>query len=202
MGAVHFMKLRSYCVLGFLLAAALSLQAQRGALTVHRTLDALTEQAATIVRGHVISAHVEPHPQYQNLQTLVVEMQVDSVLKGNAGKTFTYRQYIWDIRDKMDSAGYKKGQEVLLLLNPVSDIGLTSPVGMEQGKFHITRVNGKATAVNGMQNAGLFAGVQQAAAKKGVTLSSRAKSMVQKQTAGPVALEDLEDTIRSLARAK
>jgi hypothetical protein len=183
-------------------ALALSAHAQRGALSVRQSLDTLTDHAETIVRGHVVSARVEPHPQYQNLQTLLVEMRVDAVLKGKAGKTFTYRQYIWDIPDKMDSAGYKKGQEMLLLLNPVSDIGLTSPAGMDQGKFHIARVEGKATAVNATHNVGLFNGVQEAAARKGVTLSSRAKSMLQKRTAGPVPLEELEDTIRTLARAK
>jgi sulfate adenylyltransferase subunit 1 (EFTu-like GTPase family) len=193
---------RLYRLLPFLLAFVSYAHPQRGALTIPQNLDALAERAQTIVRGHVVSTRVEPHPQYQNLQTLVVEMSVDSVLKGKAGKTFTYRQYIWDIRDKMDSAGYKKGQEMLLLLNPVSEIGLTSPTGMEQGKFRIVRDNGRVTAVNGMQNAGLFAGIQQAAAKKGVALSSRAKSMMQKQTAGPVALDDLEDAIRSLVGAK
>lgn len=191
-----------YCLLPLLLAIALSAQAQRGALTVQQSLDALTDRAETIVRGHVMSTRVEPHPQFRNLQTLVVEMSVDSVLKGKVDKTFTYRQYIWDLRDKLDAAGYKKGQELLLLLNPVSELGLTSPAGMEQGRFRILRSEGKAVAVNGAQNRRLFSGVQQAAAKKGVTLSARVKSMVQKQTAGPVALEDLEEAIRSLTGAK
>src|SRR3954470_8265241 len=131
-------RLLKFCPL-LLLLVATSANAQRGALTVHRSLDALTERSETIVRGHIVSAKTEPHPQFQNLQTVVVEMSVESVLKGTAGKTFTFRQYIWDVRDKYNAAGYGKGQELLLLLNPVSEYGLTSPTGLEQGRFRIVR---------------------------------------------------------------
>jgi hypothetical protein len=184
----------------FLLAlmGVIPAHAQHSALAAQRSLDVLAERAETIVRGHVMSAKLEPHPELTNLMTLAVTMQVDSVLKGSAGKTLTFREYVWDVRSKYTNS-YKKGQEVLLLLNKASEYGLTSTAGMEQGRFDIVRTpDGKATAVNGMNNTGLFQGVSQAAAKKGITLSARTKAMVAGPASGPVALADLEDAIRSL----
>ena len=176
--------------------------AQHSSLAAQRPLDVLADRAETIVRGHIVGAHMEPHPQLKNLMTVAVTIQVDSVLKGSAGKTLTFRQYVWDVRDRYNTNGYLKGQEMLLLLNPVSEYGLTSPAGMEQGRFRIVRTSdGNATAINGMNNAGLFNGVAQAAAQKGVTLSVRAKTMVQQTANGPVALADLEDAIRSLTKS-
>jgi len=172
--------------------------AQHSTLAAQRSLDVLAERAETIVRGHITGAHVEPHPQLTNLMTLSVTMRVDAVLKGSAGKTLTFREYVWDVRSKYTNS-YKKGQEVLLLLNKTSEYGLTSTAGMEQGRFDIVRTaDGKATAVNGMNNVGLFKGVSQAAAQKGITLSARTKTLVQGPGSGPVALADLEDAIRSL----
>ena len=113
--------------------------AQRGALTVPRNLDQLTDRAADIVRGTVLSAHVEKHPELTNLDTVVVTLRVSETLKGQAIGTYTFRQYIWDVRDRYDNAGYRKGQELLLLMNEPSRYGLTSPVGIEQGRFRIHR---------------------------------------------------------------
>lgn len=193
--------------LSFVTVVHSPLEAQRGAAVVPRGLDVLIDRAQTIVRGHVVSARVEPHPQFSNLETLVVELSVDEVLKGNPDKTMTMRQYIWDVRDRYDKAGYSKGQELLLLVNPTSEYGLTSIAGMEQGRFRISRQpNGKAIAVNGTQNAGLFGSVAQNALRRGVKLSARSIAFVAKSRSGPVSLDDLEGFIRdwnaATARAK
>jgi hypothetical protein len=183
------------------LFSTISASAQHSALAAQRGLDVLANRAERIVRGRVVEAHLEPHPELRNLTTLSVTMAVDSVLKGSAGKTLTFRQFVWDVRDRYNKAGYTKGQELLLLLNPVSEYGLTSPSGMEQGRFVITRnADGSVSAVNGISNAGLFKGVSQAATQKGITLSARSRAMVQGVASGPVPLADLEDTIRSLVK--
>src|SRR4029450_1978616 len=113
------------------IAAALLLAApafaQHGAITVPRNLEQLTDRAADIVRGTVISAHVEKHPEFTNLDTVVVTLRVRETLKGNARGTFQFRQHIWDIRDRWDAAGYRKGQDVLLLMIAPSRYGLSSP---------------------------------------------------------------------------
>jgi hypothetical protein len=131
------------------------LYAQRGALTRSRNLGELVSQSAVILRGNVISARAEPHPDLTNLWTVVVTLQVRETLKGEAGPTFTFRQFIWDIRDRYDAAGYRKGQDLLLLMNPPTRYGLSSPAGLEQGRFRIQRDGaGRETAVNGHGNAG------------------------------------------------
>ncbi len=132
--------------------------AQRGAITQKVSLQELTTRAHTIVHGHVTSARVEPLPDHPDLTTVVVEMKVSEVLKGEPAQRFTFRQFIWDVRDKDNAAGYRKGQELVLLLNAPSRLGLRSPQGMDQGKFQIERVGDKAYAVNGNSNVYLFAG--------------------------------------------
>ena len=79
--------------------------AQRGARVSPQNLAELSRQSAVIVRGHVLSAVVERHPQFTNLNTIVVTMKVDAALKGAPGRTYTFRQFIWDPRDARDGRG-------------------------------------------------------------------------------------------------
>jgi hypothetical protein len=159
----------------------------------------MAQQAQTIVRGHVASARIEPHPQFPHLRTVVVTLNTGRVLKGTAEATYTFRQFIWDARDAADAAGYRKADELLLFLNPVSQYGLTSPVGSEQGRFRIERdAQGNARARNGRGNAGLFNQVAGKANARGIALSPRAQSMMT-QPAGRATLESLEDAIQALA---
>ena|SRR6185312_12309324 len=186
-----------------LLACTSMASAQRGALTAPRSIDQLSQEAAVIVHGHVVSAKVEPHPQLRNLMTVLVTMQVEETLKGTAGKSFQFRQYIWDLRDQIDAARYGKGEDLLLMLGPVSQYGLTSPVGLQQGRFRITQdASGQAMAVNGNGNLRLFEGTEQRAQARSLKLSSRVSSLARQPKAGPVPLSDLEDAIRTFARSK
>jgi len=66
----------------------------------------LVQSAQVIVRGQVLSAKIEPHPQFPNLQTVVVTLAVSKTLKGNANSTFVFRQYVWDFNDVPSAAGY------------------------------------------------------------------------------------------------
>jgi peptidoglycan/xylan/chitin deacetylase (PgdA/CDA1 family) len=183
----------------FFCLSGAAVRAQRGAYTASADLDQLVQQSQTILRGHVISAKVEPHPQLQNLDTVVVTLKIDRALKGSAGSTYTFRQYIWDARDIADSAGYRKAQELLLFLNPVSLYGLTSPVGLEQGRFRILRdAKGNRLAVNGHSNAGLFNRVASKANSRGIALSVGVQDMLLKAS-GPAPLDVLEEAIQSLA---
>jgi hypothetical protein len=172
---------------------------QQHAQTAPADLDQLTQNAATILRGEVISAVVEPHPQFSNLQTVVVTLSVRRVLKGEAPATYTFRQFVWDTRDAADGAGYRKAGELLLFLNPNSSYGLTSPVGLEQGRFRVMRdPKGNKLAVNGRANLGLFNQVPSKAASRGVTFSRRAQAMMAKPQR-QIPLESLEDAVMALA---
>jgi hypothetical protein len=175
--------------------------AQQGALTVPRNLDQLTDRAAVIVRGHVASARVEKHPELHALDTVVVTLRVAQTLKGQAAGTFTFRQYIWDIRDRRNAAGYRKGQDLLLLMIAPSRYGLSSPAGMEQGRFRVQRDrSGKEFAVNGHNNVKLFDGISAQVAKEGLTLSPKAMSLLAKHRKGPIELIELTALIREFAK--
>lgn len=189
---------RTLLVLAACIAAAPAF-GQRGAMTVPRNLDQLTDRASDIVRGSVISARVEKHPVLSNLDTVVVTLRVRDTLKGQAAGTFTFRQYIWDVRDRYDAAGYRKGQDFLLLMIAPSEYGLSSPAGMEQGRFRIERDRaGREVAVNGADNFRLFDGLA-AANEKGVALTPRQTSLAAKHRKGPVELAELEAMIRAFA---
>ena len=177
--------------------------AQRGALTIPRNLDQLTDRAADIVRGTVVSARVEKHPEFTNLDTVVVTLRVRETLKCHAEGTFTFRQYIWDFRDKLDAAGYRKGQDMLLLMIAPSPYGLSSPAGMDQGRFRIERDrSGRETATNGTSNMRLFDGLRSVADKEGIALSSSQMSLVAKHRKGPVELQELTALIREFERSE
>lgn len=189
----------------FLLVASCSASAsaQRGAMTVPRNLSEMVDEAGIIFRGQVISAKVEPHPDYPALWTVVVTLRVEEALKGTPGNTYTYRQFIWDPRDREDAAGYRAGKDVLLLLVSPSARGLSSPVGLEQGWFRIMAdASGTLYATNGRNNLGLFRGVLARAGAKGIPLTARAAAMVSAEPSGPIAWTDLRDLIRQLAGGK
>lgn len=169
---------------------------QRAAVTVPQNIAQLSRQAAIIVRGQVVSVRVEPHPQLANLTTVVVNLRVVENLKSNSLSPVMFRQFVWDIRDKYDAAGYRKGQELLLLLNPESAYGLTSPVGMDQGRFEISRdAGGNLIAVNGHGNVGLFSNMS----IPGVKISPPASALVVQHRSGPVPLLRLEELIKQFS---
>ena len=176
--------------------------AQRGALVRPANIAQLTELSANIIRGSIVSARVEPHPQFSHLTTVVVTIRVEETLKGSAGGQFTFRQFIWDLRDKYDAAGYRKGDNILLLLGPVSQYGLSSPAGMEQGRFRISRdAKGNWMAANGLGNIGLFRGVAAQASLAGAKFSAATAATIAHPQPGPVSLSQLEEIIRQFSGA-
>lgn len=180
-------------------SVAVPLDAQRGALVQPRNLAELVSQSATIVRGHILSARVEPHPDLTNLWTVVVTLRVTETLKGQVGETFAFRQFIWDVRDRHNAAGYSKGQDLLILFNPVTRYGLTTPAGLDQGRFRISRDPlGREVVVNGRGNAGLFRGLPEQLKSKRLKVAPSLSALVDRQLPGPLALQDLRDLVRQL----
>ena len=185
-------------VVTFIVLVATSCCGQRGVLTSSRDLAQLTDSAATIVRGRIVLSRVEPHPVYKHLSTVVVILRAEEVLKGAPERTYTFRQFIFDIRDRRDGAGYHKGDEFLLLMNPPNRLGLTSPVGLAQGRFRIVHNNNrKAYAVNGYDNRGLF---QTTSSKTRFEAMPRSLAAIAAEhQGGPIALDDLRGMIRQLS---
>jgi len=192
--------LQLFLLLATALVVAKSASAQQSALTVPRNLDQLTDRAAVIFRGNVVSAQVEKHPEFQSLDTVVVTMRVREMLKGEPRMTYSFRQYIWDIRDRFNAAGYRNGQDLLLMMIEPSAAGLSSPAGHDQGRFRIQRdADGREVAVNGHGNFRLFDGLAAKAAKEGALLSPASVRLAEIHQRGPVAVAELTRLIRELA---
>jgi hypothetical protein len=175
--------------------------AQRGAVTLPRNLADLSSNANQILQGRVISATVQPDPRYNHLQTLVLTLAVDDVLKGQAPATFTFRQFLWDLRDISDRAGYHIGDEVLLFLNRPTTLGLVSPVGLQQGRFRVINgSDGQTYAINGNGNSGLIDSAIASGALNPSKLSAKSRSSVQSFKQGPIALSALKEAVHFLVQ--
>jgi hypothetical protein len=184
------------------LLCAPSVSAQRGAITASRNLAEMVDEAGVIVRGQITSVKVEPHPDFPALWTVAITLRVDESLKGQLGSAYTFRQFIWDPRDREDAAGYRAGNNLLILLVGPSTRGLSSPAALEQGRFQITADSaGNLYAANGRNNLGLLSGVAARASLKGVRLTPRAAALVSAPPQGPFPLNDLRELIRQLVGA-
>ena len=191
-----------FLLAGFLaLALTIPLGAQGRALTIPLSLDQLADLSATIVLGHVVGAKFEAHPDFPNVKTLLVTLRVQETFKGQPRKVFTFRQYVWDIRDRFGPTGYRKGQHMLLLMHAPSRSGLSSPVGLSQGRFRVLRdQQGNEYAINGHANVGLFRNMVPRLEKAGVHLSPEIEQFVKEHRSGAVQLKKLRDLIRAVLR--
>ena len=190
--------------IGLLLVSLLiaSSHAQTSAITLPRNLDELVTESSTIVQGTVTRVTLEPHDRLKNLLTVVVTVQVEETLKGGATRTYTLRQAVIDVREQERRFGYRAGQHVLLLLIKPSEYGLSSPAGMEQGRFRIEPgPNGRLTATNGLGNIGLFRNLP-VELQQNPSLNVEARRMMTKSAPGPVGLDQLKAVIRAIASRK
>jgi hypothetical protein len=161
-------------------------------------LSYLSQRADVIVQGKIISVSNESLPGYPNIRTVAVTLQVEKMLRGPSTSTYTFRESYLSLRPRGGKQNYQNGQRVFLFLPSPSQIGLSSPVGLDQGRFHIARnAGGAETIVNEVGNAGLFKNVEQKASKQGKKLTPD-----QLRTAsikgGPVRLDDFVSLTGSL----
>lgn len=194
------MGVRGIALLVGLVLLAGPVAAQRDARVLHRNLSELVGDSYTIVLGRVVSVKAEPHPQVPQLHTVVVTLQVSEVWKGQAGSTFTFRAFVNHPLDYKEKLGYAGDQDVLLMLTKPSDIGLSSPAGLEQGRFRVvTDTQGKRTLTNGLNNAGLFHNVTKSAPKLDAQLAGRpARQLLTQHKSGPIAFDDLKAIVQNL----
>lgn len=199
------MKRRRFCALIPLslvlvvMQLAFTAHAQNVAVSSARTLEQLTAQANAIVLGRVISSRIEPHPKYPHIQTAVITLRVHEAFKGKAAETYSFRQYVWDLRDRATAAGYSRGQEVLLFMNAENQHGLSSPAGMEQGRFAIVQdSSGNAMAVNGRNNVGLLRGLRKGPLIQSKALTVRSRTTVTTHEQGPIALDSLKELVKAI----
>ena len=178
-------------------------QAQRGVIVLPRNLAQLSGTANIVVRGRVLEAHLEPHPKYQNLESLVVTLSVEEVIKGKAGKTLTFRQFVWDPRDRSERLGYRPAEDVLLFLNRETTAGFTSPVGLEQGRFLVlSGPGGTRTVLNGASNRGLSIGMQGLVEVSGLSARARQALALPPDSMGPLQFDVVREIVRTFSTFK
>lgn len=158
----------------------------------------LTQRADLIVQGRVVGVRYEGHPDYPHVSTVLVTLEVERMLRGPAGRQFTFREWIPSPRALAGKRGYQVGQRLLLFLPGASNAGLSSPLGIEQGRFHIQRdAMGRELVANEFGNAGLFKNVPETAEKAGAGLTEEQVHTVSTQR-GPVPLDDFVDLVEHL----
>lgn len=180
------------------LLCLLALAAPANAQFLYRQLGLpeLAERAPIIVQGRVLEARYEGHPDYPNLSTVLVTLQVERMLRGPAGERLSFREVLLGPQARMAKRGYLVGQRLLLFLAAPSRYGLSSPLGGEQGRFHILQdQRGNEVVENDLGNAGLFRNLAPAAARADVSLTPR-QARLAAVTHGPVPLEDLLSVVR------
>jgi hypothetical protein len=181
-----------------LLAAAHPLAAQRNARVMRFNAAQMALAADTIVAGKVTAVRVEPHPQFPEMSTLVVTLQITDLWKGQSGAPFSFRQYVSDEADIRTHLNYRVGQEVLLFMTRPSKYGLSAPVGLDQGRFSVTvDAQGNRQAINGANNSGLFHNVEKTRPGLSTRMSAAAQQMVAQHRAGAVAYDQLKSIVEA-----
>lgn len=159
----------------------------------------LARRADVIVQGRVASVKYEPLPGYEHIPTVVVTLEVDKMLRGPQTTRFTFRQMMPFLRSARGKNGtYALGQELLLFLPSASQYGLSSPLGHEQGTFHIARDSqGHKFIANEFNNGSLFKGVAQEAAEEGLALTEQQTELMS-GTSGPIEVDKFIPLVKSL----
>lgn len=149
-------------------------------------LDALCKNAHRIVRGTVESATPgQVAAGGGSLPTVTYRIKVAETIAGVPAEIVNLTM-VAEPKSRIRSGSAERapiveipelteGQEYLLFTTKPSKLGLSSPVGLAQGCFKITKVGDKEMAVNGVNNAGLGVG-----------------------SGGPVAYAELAQRIRAL----
>ncbi len=187
----------------FLLAAAfgyLPLATRLYAQFIAQPVDLpyLCQRADVIVQGqvvHVLEANLPGHP---NIPTIEVTLDVEEMLRGKAGKRYTFREVVIGLRPREGKQAYRIGQRLMLFLTSPSRYGLSSPVGIGQGRFHIGGDrSGRAMIVNERNNAELFSDIAETAETQGMKLTAYQMKIAATRR-GPVALDGFVSLVKNL----
>lgn len=113
------------------------------------TLAECVKQADRIVLGRCTHVIAERDPDL-GVDVVRVRIEVDRLVKGTGSRSIEFRQLAHDLAG---TPSFKPGEELLVLLYPESSAGLTTAVGLAQGKFAIERdKQGRRFAINGFGN--------------------------------------------------
>ncbi|QQR80042.1 MAG: hypothetical protein IPJ69_11980 [Deltaproteobacteria bacterium] len=90
----------------------------------------------------------------------------------------------------------------MIFLGEEGSAGLTSPIGMGQGKFVIKRSPaGEKTVVNEMQNNHLFKDLKKSPTMKSLSLTGKEKLLLMRSS-GEVSLDEISGLVRKIVSKK
>jgi hypothetical protein len=115
-------------------------------------LEQMTGRAATIFAGRCLESRAVLDADL-GLEVTVATFAVDEAVKGQAESTVTIKT----IAGVAGATRFAAGDEVILFLYGASDLGLSSPVGLGQGRFKVaTDKQGRRLALNDFANENLL----------------------------------------------
>ena len=130
-------RLFGIAVASFFLAAATDVHALK---VVAVGVEEMAGRADRIFVGTCVEARSEADPAH-GIVTTRYTFSVSRAIKGAVGATVTFRQYGGKAGKRRTVVEglpvYRPGEEVVLFLKPDSAWGLTSPVGVFQGRYEV-----------------------------------------------------------------
>lgn len=142
----------------------------------------------------------------------IVTYDVEEVLKGSPARRITFRQLRPNMEEVMRSDGstatvqrvmhdlpsYQPGEEAVVFLSDEGPLGLTAPIGLQQGKFTIRQKSSETkTVVNGIGNRGLFLGWRRSPRFKSMEMTNAEKMMLS-QPAGEMPFSSFTSLVKKL----
>jgi len=149
----------------------------KATMVIPLNLTQLSQQATMIFHGRVLANRVKQDPLSRQIVTYT-DFQIIEAIKGQPGKQYTIKQ----IGGKLPHSSlamyvqgvptFTVGKEYVVFLPTPSKSGFCSPLGLYQGSFAITLVNGKKT-VSSRHSATLANSYQRTSkmARAGTTIS-------------------------------
>jgi|GEM_PF-1701343 len=172
-------------------------------------LEQLTALSERVFSGKCISNVPKKDEEGRSIQE--VTYQVIEMLKGDPVDQITFKQLDSASVGKkkvgnltlhsldLDLPQYKVGEESIIFLSADGPIGLTAPIGLQQGKFLVKKsVSGEKRVVNGINNKGLFMGSSKSPKIKSMSLDRGEKSLLNSQS-GDVGYADFISLVKKIA---
>jgi len=190
----------------FVLILLMSSMAVHAASVLPLGLERLLSDAEAVFNGRCISNQVE-RDVYTNMVVTYTTFEVIDVVKGQVSQTHTIKQiggYLQDSNVHMRWPGIPKfsvGEEYVIFLPPKSNVGFSSPVGLEQGKFSVLSGDAGKEVTNGKDFQQLTKNV--ASKNLAVGVASRInKKNADKLLRKQVSLTDFMETLRNMESEK
>jgi CxxC motif-containing protein len=128
------------------------------------TLSEITQSADRIFSGKCTKREDIEYDSIAKLPVVQYTFKINEKIKGIDGnKEISFK--VWEGLDKQN--GYQVGAEYVIALYPTSERGLTSSVGIQQGKFDIEKIGSKKVINKRVKIAKLSKDIKSRRIKKG-----------------------------------